>query len=165
MSKDFNMEAIGYMIDEDSEDRYIVSSIKPGDGAITINYNDYSCEYPYVGNITVYSNGAITCSIDNQKYINKIYNDYVAISGEKHEPLPDEIGNYRTIISNDEDIERFKRAKVFLAEKNIELKTASERRMESEMLERYDDVTIDDLVAGTDRQEEKDYDEGEYHHL
>lgn len=165
MNKDFNMEAVGYMIDEESEDRYVVSSIKPGDGAISIIYSDYSCEDPCVGNITVYSNGVITCSIENQKYLNKIYNDYVAISGEKHEPLPEEIGIYREIISKDEDVERFKRVKIFLAEKNIELKTASEREMENEMISEYEDVTVDDLVASADRQEEKDYDEGEYHHL
>lgn len=165
MSKDFNMEAIGYMIGEDSEDRYIFASLQPGDGAITINYSDYSCEDPYVGSITVYSNGSISCSIDNPKYINRIYNDYVRISGEKHEPLPEEIGIYRTIIGKEEDVERFKRVKEFLAENNIELKTASEREMENEMISEYEDVTVDDLVASADRQEEKDYDEGEYHHL
>ena len=165
MNKDFKMEAVGYMIDEKSYDRYVVSSIKPGDGAISIIYSDYSCEDPCVGEIIVYSNGAITCSIENPKYLNKIYNDYVAISGEKHEPLPEEIGIYREIISTDEDVERFKRVKIFLAEKNIELKTASEKSMESDMIDKYKDVTIDDLINGSNRQEEKDYDEGEYHHL
>ena len=55
--------------------------------------------------------------------------------------------------------------KNFLAENNIPLKTASEKDMERELMEEYNDVTIDDMIEGSNRAEENDYDEGEYHHL
>ena len=163
MNRKSKRETIAYMVDEESEDLYLVPSVKVGDGAIEIVYVDENSKKPYVGSITVYSNGAITCTILNKEYTEMIFQDYLAISGETRELNPEDYGAYSFITSEVNDVERFKRIKQFLTDNNIELKYASEEQMKLDFFKKYDDVTIDDLIENENKQEENDLDEEEIH--
>ena len=165
MNKDFEIAAIARMIEANSYELQMYNSLKVGDGVIDIQYADYfNKENPFVGHIVVYSNGLITYSINNQQYLNRIYNDYAKISGIMHEPKPEVFDPNQTHVSNDLDKERFERAKQFVKSLNIELKYVTEEQINQDYLEKYEDVTVDDLVENSNKLEEQDYDEGEYHH-
>lgn len=166
MYKDFEIIGIESYIKEDSLALEYLDDIKPGDSIIEIRYCDYGdSEFPYVGSIFAYSNGIISLTVANKKYMNRLYADYANISGIIHEPKPMEFTPYAEVQSPDRDVERYARAKQFLKDRRIELKYSSEVELEREDYERLEDLTIDDLVNNSNSLEERDYDEGEYHHL
>lgn len=163
MNRKCKREALAYMVGEDSPDLYDVPSVKVGDGAISIEYVDTSSNHPYVGIITVFSNGAMSCSITNRDYKEMLSQDYLTISGDGKEPESVDFGAYTFITSEDNDPERFKRIKQFLVDNNIELKYASEQEMDNERLEQYEDLNIDDLIEYENIIEDRENDEDEFH--
>ncbi len=165
MEKLFETVAIGFMIDEESGYLQCVDQVKPGDGAIDIQYFDYTASTSLAGYITTFSNGTILCACNNENYMNRIYADYVLISGDSHKPMPETIGDFSCmgIVSDDEDRARFKRAKKFLEDRDIELRYSNDLLIDREMRSRRASLTVEDLVRAEERAERKDYEEGEIH--
>ena len=166
MSKNFEIEATASVIDEDSVYLDVSKNLKVGDALIEISYSSDNPEikHPYLGSITVFSNGVINLLVSNKLYVDRLYHDYKIISGESFEPKPTDFDPYAEITSPDMDRTRFLRAKQFLDDNNIELIYSEEEKVDEYYYDKYFSKTVDDLVEGSNKLEEKDYDEGEYHH-
>lgn len=167
MEKLFETIAVAFMVDEESGYLHCMDNVKPGDGAIDIQFYDNTSNVPLAGYITTFSNGSMLCSCSSKKYMDRIYADYVLISGESHKPKPETIEDFSGmgITSDDEDRTRFKRAKKFLEDRNIELRYANDVLLDREICAKYASVTVDDIVKAEVRAEKKDYEEGEIHNL
>ena len=160
----FEIEAIASVIDKDSFYLNLIDSLKPGDGSIELRYgNSSSSEHPYLGSITVYSNGIITLTVSNKLYANRLYYDYKTISGESYEPKPEYFSPYGELVSKDFDKGRFLRIRDFIKEHNISLTYAEEEKIADYYFNKYFALTDDDLLNGSEKLEKKDYDDGEYH--
>ena len=131
-------KAIGSMVDEETMDIDLVGNLKPGDGRICIEYYLDDAEYPF-GCLTAYSNGGICVNIDKVEYGDVIYKDYLLINGDNPLPRQEMIDSYEMpIISVDYDVERWKRAKKFLADNNIELAYLEDINMDRAELQNMD---------------------------
>ena len=114
-------KAIGSVVDEETIDLDVVENLKIGDGRICIEYYLDNAEYPF-GCLIVYSNGGICVDIDNVEYGDVIYKDYLLINGANPLPRQGIIASIEMpIIGIDYDKDRWKRAKDFLKENDIEL--------------------------------------------
>ena len=135
--------AIASVITDETLGLDYFDDLKAGDSKITILYLNEKNNRGnnVVGEITCYSNGEIYLNINNSKYEDEIYNDYLKINGDNKEPKP-KGGLYKMpLLSNNHDKKRWTRLKQFVFDNNIELDYSED--IKETMREYYNETNND----------------------